>query len=284
MSRIARSALAEIMALRGDYGSMRPDCTVDQDWAAYSAADHATWRLLLRRQMRLLPGLGCTAFADGVAALGLTDRIPNFDEASAILERATGWRIVAVPGLLPDAQFFEHLANCRFPVTVWMRRRDEIDYLVEPDLFHDFFGHVPLLLDPVFAGFLQAYGARGRTADGAALRRLARLYWYTVEFGLLAAPAGLRAFGAGLLSSRTELVHAVTDPRPLRVRFDARRVMNTDYRIDRFQETYFVLDGFDELYATLGEDAARPGDSDYAPGERAPGDALVTPSALASVA
>ncbi|MEX2648253.1 MAG: phenylalanine 4-monooxygenase [Alphaproteobacteria bacterium] len=272
------------MELRGDYGSMRPDYTVDQDWSAYSAADHETWRLLLRRQMRLLPGHACAAFADGVAALGLTDRIPRFDEASAILERATGWRIVAVPGLLPDAQFFEHLAGRRFPVTVWMRRRDEIDYLVEPDLFHDFFGHVPLLLDPVFADFLHAYGTRGRVAAGAALRRLARLYWYTVEFGLLATPAGLKAFGAGLLSSRSELVHAVTDPRPLRVRFDARRVMSTDYRIDRFQETYFVLDGFDELYATLSEDATQPGDLDYAPGERAPGDALATLPALASVA
>lgn len=276
--------------LRGDYSAMRPDYTVDQDWASCTARDHETWRLLRERQTALVARHGCAAFLDGLARLGLGDRVPRFDAVSARIERATGWQIVAVPGLVPDDVFFAHLAARRFPVTVWMRRPDEIDYLVEPDLFHDLFGHAPLLTDPTFAAFLQAYGAAGASATPGTLRHLARLYWYTVEFGLLRAADGLRAFGAGLLSSSAELVHAVSAPNVVRLAFDARRVMATDYRIDRFQETYFVLDDFAALYHTVEADGAWAAEASaetiIAPGAMVAGDVPVVPSprSLAAVA
>jgi phenylalanine-4-hydroxylase len=263
--------------LRGDYRDMRSDFTVDQDAAAYGPEDHETWRLLRRRQTALVETFGCAAFVDGVELLGLDNRIPEFDTVSDRIEPLTGWRLVAVPGLVPDDVFFAHLAARRFPVTVWMRWRHEIDYLVEPDLFHDLFGHAPLLTDPTFADFLQAYGEAGDHVSADGLKHLARLYWYTVEFGLPRTPAGLRAFGAGLLSSSAELVHAVNEPDALRVAFDAARVMRTDYRIDRFQETYFVLDDFAALFRTVGVGHfAEPSDGrTIAPGVAVGGDVLV---------
>jgi len=157
--------------------------------------------------------------------------------------------LVAVPGLLPDLTFFEHLANRRFPVTVWIRTPEEFDYIVEPDIFHDFFGHVPLLFQPVFADFLQAYGRGGLKAHAlGAIEMLARLYWYTVEFGLIETPAGLRTYGAGILSSGGEVPYSVDSPNPNRIGFDLLRIMRTRYKIDTFQETYFVIRNFGELF------------------------------------
>lgn len=259
------------MDLRGDYSAMAADFTVVQDMARYGPDDHAVWRHLLRRQTALAATHGCAAFNAGLARLGLSDHVPDFDAVSDRLAPLTGWRLVAVPGLIPDDVFFGHLAARRFPVTVWMRRRDEVDYLVEPDLFHDLFGHVPLLSDTTFAEFLQAYGAAGQGAPAATLKRLARLNWYTVEFGLLRTSLGLRAFGAGLLSSAAELVHATTAPDARRIAFDAARVIRTDYRIDRFQDIYMVLDGFADLYgtATAGHDDLEP---TIAPGDMVRGD------------
>ena len=170
---------------------------------------------------------------------------------NATLARATGWRIVAVPGLIPEAQFFAHLANRAFPVSVWMRERSELDYLAEPDLFHDFFGHVPLLMNPVFARFMQAYGAAGPKAIAMnAIPMLARLYWYTVEFGLIRAGGGLKAYGAGILSSKGETVYSVESAVPHRVGFDLERVMRTHYLIDDYQRIYFVLDDFEQLFTS----------------------------------
>src|SRR5262249_19921086 len=152
---------------------------------------------------------------------------------NAVLESATGWRIVAVPGLVPDAVFFAHLAQRRFPSTRFIRRRDQLDYLEEPDIFHDICGHVPLLMNPVFADYMQAYGQGGLKASRLGhLRHLARLYWYTVEFGLIATPAGLRIYGSGILSSAGESVYCLDDPRPLRLGFALERVMRTRYVID----------------------------------------------------
>jgi phenylalanine-4-hydroxylase len=273
------------MDLRGDYGAMRADFTVDQTLATYSDADRETWRLLLARQQRLSDRHGCAAFVAGLERLPLDDGIPSFERVSATIEPRTGWRLVAVPGLVPDDVFFAHLAARRFPVTVWMRRRDELDYLVEPDLFHDLFGHVPLLTDPTYAAFLQAYGAAGQGASPAVLKRLARLYWYTVEFGLLRQGGALKAFGAGLLSSAAELVHAVTDARATRVVFDPRRIMATNYRIDRFQETYMVLDGFEALYRTVADAATLAAVDEPAtiqPGVVVPGDRSVLVRELAA--
>jgi len=189
---------------------MRPDYTVDQDYASYSDADQDRWRRLYGRQMRLVPGRACPEFLRVIETLGYDSGVPRFDEVNGRLERATHWQVVGVPGLLPEQVFFGHLAERRFPVTVWLCEEGEFDYIVEPDIFHDFFGHVPLLFDPVFADFMQAYGRGGLKADGLhALEYLARLYWYTVEFGLVSTPQGLRVYGAGILSSPGEVEHAV---------------------------------------------------------------------------
>jgi phenylalanine-4-hydroxylase len=191
------------------------------------------------------------------------------------LQAATGWRLVAVPGFIPDAAFFAHLAQRQFPVTIWLRKPEEIDYLVEPDIFHDFFGHVPLLFDPVFADFLQLYGVKGQEAERLGMTQyLARLYWYTVEFGLIRENGRNTAFGAGILSSFTETSFCIDDPSPNRIAFDLERVMNTLYRIDDFQESYFVLDSFGELFAALQQDLRPVYDRVHALPDHAPDAAL----------
>ena len=237
---------------------MAPDFTIEQDWPAYTQEQHAVWRLLFERQQKLLVGRACREYLDGLGGLGVAARgIPDFRALSDTLERTTGWRIVAVPGLVPDAVFFAHLARRRFPSTCFIRRRDQLDYLQEPDVFHDICGHVPLLMNPIFADYMQAYGEGGLKAQGLGhLERLARLYWYTVEFGLIATPEGLRIYGSGILSSAGESVYCLDNPRPLRIGFNLRRVMRTRYRIDRFQDTYFVIDGFAQLFAATRPDFA----------------------------
>ncbi len=241
--------------LRGDYSRVRDDYTLDQDMGAYGEADHGTWRTLYRRQMALMPGYAADAFTGAVRAMGVADGIPDLARVSGWLSARTGWTLVAVPGLIPDGAFFDHLANRRFPVTWWIRTPEEMDYLVEPDIFHDFFGHVPMLATPVFADYLAAYGAKGVQAEAeGGLKMLARLYWYMVEFGLVRTPAGLRAYGAGILSSKGETVHCLDSPEPNRIGFDLARVMRTDYKIDTYQRTYFVLDSFDQLFAATDRD------------------------------
>jgi phenylalanine-4-hydroxylase len=243
--------------LRGDYRRMRPDFTVDQDWPAYTPDEHALWRRLYARQAALVPRYACAEFIGSLAALDFGDAIPRFDAVNPKLAAATRWQVVAVPGLLPDRVFFEHLANRRFPVTVWLRTPAEFDYIVEPDVFHDFFGHVPLLFDPVFADYLEAYGRGGLKADAlGAIEMLSRLYWYTVEFGLIRTARGLRTYGAGILSSPGEIDHALTSPAPRRVAFDLVRIMRSRYRIDAFQETYFVIEGFEQLFEATAPDFA----------------------------
>jgi phenylalanine-4-hydroxylase len=234
------------------------DYTIEQDWAGYSADQHAIWRLLFERQQRLLVGRACDEYLDGLQGLGVAAQgIPDFRGLSELLDRATGWRIAAVPGLVPDEVFFAFLARRQFPSTCFIRRRDQLDYLQEPDVFHDICGHVPMLMNPVFADYMQAYGEGGLKALRLGhLRELARLYWYTVEFGLIATPLGLRIYGSGILSSAGESVYCLDDPRPNRLRFDLRRVMRTQYHIDRYQETYFVIDEFAELFAATRPDFA----------------------------
>ncbi len=234
------------------------DYTIAQNWSDYSADEHAIWRLLFERQQHLLTGRACREYLDGLEGLRVAaDGIPDFRRLSDILDRATGWRIVAVPGLVPDDVFFAFLAQRRFPATCFIRRRDQLDYLQEPDVFHDIYGHVPMLVNPVFADYMQAYGEGGLKALRLGhLEMLARLYWYTVEFGLIATAEGLRIFGSGILSSAGESVYCLDDPSPHRLRFDLRRVMRTQYRIDRYQETYFVIDDFAELFAATRPDFA----------------------------
>lgn len=241
--------------LRGDYSRMRPDYTVEQEWELYSTAEHELWRRLHARQAALVPNYACDEYRAALAQLDLGAGIPRFEAINAKLEAASGWRLVAVPGLVPDLVFFEHLANRRFPVTVWLRKPEEFDYIVEPDVFHDFFGHVPMLFNPVFADYMQAYGRGGIRAHAlGAIEMLARLYWYTVEFGLIATPQGLRTYGAGILSSGGEIHYCIESPQPNRIGFDLLRVMQTRYKIDTFQETYFVIRGFDELFAATEPD------------------------------
>jgi phenylalanine-4-hydroxylase len=226
-----------------------PDWTIPQNWSAYTAEDHATWDTLFARQSKLLPGRASNAWLRGLDVLKLSKPgIPDFEELSERLTKLTGWSVVAVPGLVPDDVFFDHMANRRFVAGNFIRRPDQLDYLQEPDVFHDVFGHVPMLADPVFADYLAAYGRGGQRALGLdALKYLGRLYWYTVEFGLIAEPEGLRIYGSGIVSSYAETRFALDDPSPNRIALDLARVMRTEYRLDDFQQNYFVIPSFDEL-------------------------------------
>jgi phenylalanine-4-hydroxylase len=231
-----------------------PDWTIPQGWDAYDDGEHAVWTTLYERQRAMLPGRACDAFLRGLDALDLhRGGIPDFTRINEDLGRLTGWSVVAVPGLVPDAVFFDHLAHRRFPAGRFVRKPDQLDYLEEPDIFHDVFGHVPMLTNPVFADYMEAYGKGGlRALHLDQLHNLARLYWYTVEFGLLETQEGPRIYGAGIVSSRAETAFALDDPSPNRLGFDLERIMRTPYRIDDFQQTYFVAPSLDALLeATL---------------------------------
>ena len=241
--------------LRGDYSRAGLDYSVEQDWPAYTSEEHALYRRLFERQSKLVPHYACPEWISAIAGLDAANGIPDFEKISLQLKRATAWQIVAVPGLIPDDAFFTHLANRRFPVTVWLRKPEEFDYIVEPDVFHDFFGHVPLLFDRTYADHLYEYGKGGLKAMRLdSVKMLARLYWYTIEFGLIRTNSGIRAYGAGLLSSGGELAHCVDDPRPRRRAFDLERIMRTEYRIDRYQDSYFVIDSFEQLMRETAPD------------------------------
>ncbi|MCD2323104.1 phenylalanine 4-monooxygenase [Sphingomonas sp. IC-56] len=225
------------------------DWTIPQRWDAYTPEEHATWDTLFERQAKLLPGRASKAYLKGLEALKLSESgIPNFEELSERLMKLTGWQVIAVPGLVPDDVFFDHMANRRFVAGNFIRRPDQLDYIQEPDVFHDVFGHVPMLADPVFADYLEAYGRGGnRALELGALKQLGRLYWYTVEFGLVQEDEGLRIYGSGIVSSSAESRFALESDSPNRIRFDLPRVMRTEYRIDDFQQNYFVIPSFDEL-------------------------------------
>ena len=252
------------------------DWTIEQGWAAYTPAEHATWRTLFERQTQLLPGRACDAFVQGMRDLPMgPEQIPDFRALNAVLQPRTGWQVVAVPGLVPDAVFFEHLANRRFPAGNFIRQPHELDYLEEPDVFHDVFGHVPLLMNPAMADFIQAYGQGGLRAQRlGCLAQLARLYWYTVEFGLVQQPDGLRLYGAGIASSFAESRFCLDDPSPNRIGLQLERVMRTNYRIDDFQETYFVIESLEALLAFARIDFAPLYEAVQGQPEWQPGDVL----------
>lgn len=235
------------------YGS---DYVIEQRWEAYTSEEHAVWRTLYDRQIDILDGRAVPEFYDGLKRLNLNDGgIPNLEKLNTSLHALTGWTVVCVPHLIPDDVFFDHLANCRFPAGRFIRKANQMDYIEEPDVFHDVFGHVPLLAQPVFADYMQAYGKGGQRAKSQGmLKELARLYWYTVEFGLLNGPKGLQIYGAGILSSRTESVFCLESPSPNRIGFDLERVMKTAYRIDDFQQVYFVVDDLYDLLAATQQD------------------------------
>lgn len=271
------------LAAGADARPQSADWTIDQGWAGYTAAEHATWRTLYERQVLLLKGRACDEFVQGMKDLSIgPDQIPDFRRLSDLLMQRTGWQVVAVPGLVPDDVFFEHLANRRFPSGNFIRKPHQLDYLEEPDVFHDVFGHVPMLMNPVIADYIQAYGAGGLRAQRLGkLKQLARVYWYTVEFGLVQQTEGLRIYGAGIASSAAESVFALEDPSPNRIGFELKRVMRTRYRIDDFQESYFVLDSFDELLELARIDFLPvyqqvEGQSEITPGELLPSDRVLT--------
>ncbi len=270
--------------LRGKHPEIRPDYTIDQHWERYGAGEHGIWKTLFERQAAILPGRACPEFLEGLGKLDLVaDHIPDFERMSDSLEKATGWRVVAVPSLVPDAVFFDHLANRRFPAGQFIRRADQLDYIEEPDVFHDVFGHAPMLAHPVFADYMQAYGKGGQRAlsEFGKLKNLARLYWYTVEFGLIESRDGLRIYGSGIVSSRAESVYSVESPSPNRIGFELERVMRTDYRIDDFQESYFVISSFEELFGETYKDFGAiyqklSTGPTYRPGDVLAGDRVIT--------
>jgi phenylalanine-4-hydroxylase len=242
---------------RGDYSRAAANYTCPQNFAAYTAADHDTYRRLYERQSALLPGLASEAFIAALPSLGIKDHIPRFEEINERLYRATRWEIVAVPGLIPEVPFFTLLATRQCPVPAWIRTPQEFDYIVEPDIFHDLFGHVPLLFNPVFADYVQRYGQGGLKAQGlGSCEMLSRLYWYTIEFGLIREAGGLRAYGAGILSSSGELPYAVQNPEPQRLPLQLERTMRTRYKIDTYHQTYFVIDSFEQLFDMTAADFA----------------------------
>jgi phenylalanine-4-hydroxylase len=261
-----------------------PDWTIPQDWDSFAASDHDTWDRLFSRQTDMLEGRAADAFLRGIDVLKLSrPGIPDYRELNARLEAATGWQVVAVPGLVPDEVFFTHLANRRFPAGNFIRRPDQLDYLQEPDVFHDVFGHVPMLADPVFADYMMAYGRGGlRSLNFGALHKLARLYWYTVEFGLIEEAGSLRIYGAGIVSSYSETIFALESDSPNRLAFNLRRLMRTNYRIDDFQQSYFVISKLEDLLkVTIETDFGPLYDelstlSDFEPGEITAQDKVIT--------
>ena len=250
---------------------------VEQPWDSYTPEDHEVWKILYARQQEVLKGRASDEFLRTQREMGMSpDQIPKFQDINKLLMDATGWQLIGVEGLLPELDFFEHLANRRFPVTWWIRRMDQLDYLSEPDLFHDLFGHVPLLMNPVFANYMAAYGRGGVKAHGIAeaaraaattvvdgvehfdeakalslgsdaLTNLTRLYWYTVEFGLIRQADGLRIYGSGIVSSKGESIYSLESDAPNRIGCNLERIMRTKYRIDTYQKTYFVIDSYEQL-------------------------------------
>ena len=240
---------------RGDYARANDDYTCAQDWGAYTEQDHDTYRRLYERQTAQLPGLASQAFIDALPHLGAKERIPRFEDINEQLHKATRWELVAVPGLIPEEPFFSLLANRKFPVTDWIRKPEEFEYIVEPDVFHDLYGHVPMLFNPHIADYMQNYGEGGlKAARLGSCEMLSRLYWYTIEFGLIREAGALRAYGAGILSSAGELPYSVRSTEPQRRAIDLLRTMRTRYKIDSYQQTYFVIDSFEQLFALTAPD------------------------------
>ena len=234
---------------------LRRPAHVGDDWLEprqldYSSDEHAIWTALFERQMDILPGRACSAFFAGLQKLHLNrGGVPEFAQLSEQLGALTGWSVVPVPMLIPDHVFFWHLANRRFPAGNFIRTRETFDYIQEPDVFHDVFGHVPLLTDPVFADYMQEYGRAGwKAMRYNRLKALGALYWDTVEFGLMMEQGELRICGAGILSGPREAVFALVGKSPNRIMLNVDRVMRTDYVIDDLQPTYFVIESFADLY------------------------------------
>lgn len=223
---------------------------VDQHGVAqYTNEENQIWHELITRQRPLLEGRACNEYLTGLDLLHLpTDRIPQCPEVSKVLLDTTGWALEPVPALIPFDHFFNLLANRKFPAATFIRRREELDYLQEPDIFHEIFGHCPMLTNQACADFTQIYGKLGLKASHEDQVMLAKLYWFTIEFGLIKTKMGLRAYGGGILSSKSETAYCIESEVPVRKPFDVIDILRTPYRIDIIQPIYFVIDNFDVLF------------------------------------
>lgn len=235
-----------------EYIAKIPD---ENGYVYYTEEENKTWQFLINRQIGVVENRACDEYLSGLETLNFSkDRVPQCKEISEALMHATGWSIEPVPTLIPDDEFFGLLANRKFPAATFIRRWDEIDYLKEPDIFHEYFGHCPLLTNPECADFMQHYGKLALSANALDRRYLARLYWFTVEFGLIQTLSGLRIYGGGILSSKGETVYCLEDSKPLRKPFDLLEALRTPYRIDIMQPIYFVIPDFSVLYQLIEMD------------------------------
>ena len=222
------------------------------DW---SREEDQIWHDLVSRQLSLVNDSACKEYLRGLELLDLpVDRVPQLPEINRVLQRETGWAVEPVPALINFDRFFALLADKKFPVATFLRSREEFDYLQEPDFFHEIFGHCAMLTNPEFARFTQTYGQLGRDADSKERVYLARLYWFTVEFGLVKEGEDFKIYGGGILSSPGETVYALNDERPVREIFDIHTVLRTPYRIDIMQPAYFYLNNIEQLYQLSQED------------------------------
>jgi phenylalanine-4-hydroxylase len=230
-----------------------------QQYETYTLEDFQVWKLLYERQVAQLPGAAIQEYINGINRVGfVADKIPKFIETNVLLHKYTGWELVVVPGLIPDKDFFELLSNKKFPASTWLRKLSELDYLEEPDMFHDVFGHVPLLTNHDVVSYLQDLSkiALGYIDNAWAIELMSRIYWFTVEFGLIRENGELRIYGAGILSSKGETVYSLHDLKPTRHPFNVEKILNTPYRKDEFQKDYFVIDSFQQLSGCI-DDLAR---------------------------
>jgi phenylalanine-4-hydroxylase len=235
-----------------------PAFATRQDWAAYTPAQHAVWSTLYRRRMTALQRTASRAFLEGAELIGLSaDHVPDLDDINRRLDRLTGWAAVPVTGFLPAHDFFACLAERRFPTTVTIRSMDQLDYVPEPDIFHDVFGHVPLHANRDFASFLQRFGTLAARAESAAeTERMARLFWFTVEFGLVREDGDVKVYGSGLISSHGDAANAL-GPSCRRLPFSLEGVTAHPFEIDRLQDTLFIVQSFEELFRSINEQQAR---------------------------
>ncbi len=236
------------------YYNYTQDMVMAQEYEKYTEEDQQVWKILYERQIKNLPGKATQDYLEGIQTVKFeADRIPNFDEVNAILKDITGWKVHVVPGLIPNKEFFELMRDGNFCATTWLRKMEELDYLEEPDMFHDVFGHVPLLTKQALCDFLSDLSkiALKHLGNETAIEAVARLYWYTVEFGLIQEKEGLRIYGAGVLSSSGETEYSLYSDKPVRIPYDVAKIIQTPYIKDRYQETYFVIDSFEQLYESI---------------------------------
>jgi phenylalanine-4-hydroxylase len=229
---------------------------MDQDYQKYSKADHSMWKQLFERQMEVLPAIASQTYLDGIEKVGfVADHIPDFNqETNPRLKALTNWQVYVVPGLIPHKEFYTHLSKREFPASTWLRKPEQLEYLEEPDMFHDTFGHVPLLSNQPFCDFIEhlSHVALRFIGNERALEQLSRVYWYTVEFGLIRESGALKIYGGGIISSPGESAYCLMDKVP-KLNFTVARLLATPYHIDRYQEHYFVIDSYEQLYKSVSE-------------------------------